>query len=214
MNSLLRYKSIKRPIRLIIFDLDGTLTVPVMDFKKLKQDLGFPTGQDVLEVIKGLNVEEKTRANKIIHEFELEARNNLIIQENTEKLLLFLESNNIPKAIHSRNSLENIKYFIDKVNFNFHHFVGREIEPPKPMANGSLEILRVLNQSYQDNPITPNQVIFVGDSVDDIKTSKNLGALACLLKNEYNKHHSHLADIEIDNLIELQDIISHFNDLN
>ncbi|KAN0033936.1 hypothetical protein ACTFIV_000415 [Dictyostelium citrinum] len=209
---MINYNKIKK-VRAIIFDLDGTLLTGT-DFKLLKKELNLQDKVDVLQVINSYSIEEREKANKIIYEFELKARNQIQLQDNVEDLLEFLEINNIPKAIHSRNSLENIRHFVDQrlsKPYSFHHLVGREIEPPKPNPSGSIDILRVFNESFtkQNQPIIkPEEILFVGDSIDDITTSNNFGSISMLLLNDHNKHHSKSADYSISNFIELIEILN------
>ncbi|KAK5575745.1 hypothetical protein RB653_006879 [Dictyostelium firmibasis] len=209
---MINYNKLKK-VRAIIFDLDGTLLTGT-DFKLLKKELNLQDKVDVLQVINSYSNEDRERANRIIYEFELKARNQIKLQDNVEELLEFLENNNIPKAIHSRNSLENIRHFVDirlSKPYTFHHLVGREIEPPKPNPSGSFDILRVFNESFslQNQPIIkPEEILFVGDSIDDIHTSNNFGSISMLLLNDHNKHHSESADYSISNLIELIEILN------
>ncbi|KAN0042956.1 hypothetical protein ACTA71_010589 [Dictyostelium dimigraforme] len=209
---MINFNKIKK-VRAIIFDLDGTLLTGT-DFKLLKKELNLQDKVDVLQVINSYSNEEREKANKIIYEFELRARNQIKLQDNVEELLEFLEINNIPKAIHSRNSLENIKHFVDirlSKPYRFHHLVGREIEPPKPNPSGSFDILRVFNESFtiQNQPIIkPEEILFVGDSIDDILTSNSFGSISMLLLNDHNKHYSQSADYSISNFMELIEILN------
>ncbi|KAM9960473.1 hypothetical protein ACTFIW_009614 [Dictyostelium discoideum] len=211
---MINFNKIKK-VKAIIFDLDGTLLTGT-DFKLLRKELNLEKFAkiDILEIINGYSIEEKEKANKIIYDFELRARNQIQLQDNVEELLEFLEINNIPKAIHSRNSLENIHHFVYQrlsKPYRFHHLVGREIEPPKPNPSGSLDILRVFNESFikqNQSIIKPDEILFVGDSIDDITTSKNFGSISMLLLNDHNKHHSQSADYSISNFTELIQILN------
>ncbi|KAM9983740.1 hypothetical protein ACTFIY_000461 [Dictyostelium cf. discoideum] len=211
---MINYNKIKK-VKAIIFDLDGTLLTGT-DFKLLRKELNLENfaKTDILEIINGYSIEEKEKANKIIYDFELRARNQIKLQDNVEELLEFLEINNIPKAIHSRNSLENIQHFVYQrlsKPYRFHHLVGREIEPPKPNPSGSIDILRVFNESFikqNQSIIKPDEILFVGDSIDDITTSNNFGSISMLLLNDHNKHHSQFADYSISNFTELIQILN------
>ncbi|KYR02952.1 hypothetical protein DLAC_00435 [Tieghemostelium lacteum] len=196
-----QFQNLKR-IKGIIFDLDGTLTVPCMNFQILRERLGISQGIDVLREIKKWDTVENKRAHKIIYEFELEARNIMQIQSGTINLLEFMEQNKLLKAIHSRNSLENIKYFVDHVKpYKFDHLVGRdESVEPKPHPSGSHEISKNLN-------LQPDQFLFVGDSIDDVTTSKSFGSISCLLLNETNRKHATSADFSVESFTELQNLL-------
>eukprot|EP01132_Coremiostelium_polycephalum_P011219 gene11219-13744_t len=176
-----------------------------MNFANLKRDLGMKPTDDVLLTIKTWSPEEQVRGHKIIYDFEYEARENLIVQEGCKSLMQWLERHGIKKAIHSRNSLENIEYFVRYVGHDFHHLVGREIEPVKPHPAGCHEIKGRFEM--QGEKILPTEIIFVGDSKDDMECSRNFGSISCLLKNQHNEKYSNLADFTINSLIELEQIL-------
>eukprot|EP01133_Synstelium_polycarpum_P017419 gene17419-20784_t len=141
-------------IKGVIFDLDGTLTVPCMDFAALRQSLGIAPGAgDVLEVIKTWPADRQKEGHDIIHSFELDARNRTIVQPGVSKLLNMLESKNIHRAIHSRNTLVNVEHFSTTYGFSFSLMVGREVEPPKPHPSGCLHI----NKTWL---LSPDEILF------------------------------------------------------
>ena len=59
-------------IRGIIFDMDGTLTVPNHDFKLMYERVGCVTS-DILSEIETWDLERQKKANAIIHEMEMVA---------------------------------------------------------------------------------------------------------------------------------------------
>jgi len=97
----------------IIFDMDGTLTLPVYDGKELLQRLSLPSEiDDILNVVWGLEEPEKTRALRVIEQYEREKGESLELQPNVVKLLDFISSNNVKIALLTRNTLENVKHFL------------------------------------------------------------------------------------------------------
>ena len=69
--------SVIRGIRGVIFDMDGTLTVPVLDFAEMRSRLGLPQGTDILPAVRRMPAEQQARAMKIIEELEEEGYNAL-----------------------------------------------------------------------------------------------------------------------------------------
>lgn len=59
-------------IKGVIFDMDGTLTIPVLRFAEMKERLGLKPTDDILPTVQGLPPEERVRAFEIIEEFERE----------------------------------------------------------------------------------------------------------------------------------------------
>ncbi len=64
-------------IRGVIFDMDGTLTIPVLRFPEIKAKLGLKPTDDILPVVQKLPTEERVRALEIIEEFEKEGMENM-----------------------------------------------------------------------------------------------------------------------------------------
>ena len=64
------------PVHGIVFDLDGTLTLPVLDFAKLRTALQCPKGVDILKFCNSKSGSEKAMALRLVEEFEEEGRKN------------------------------------------------------------------------------------------------------------------------------------------
>jgi hypothetical protein len=57
-------------IKGVIFDMDGTLTLPVLDFKGIRDSLGLTPGTDILPTVQKYSPEERDKAMAIIEEYE------------------------------------------------------------------------------------------------------------------------------------------------
>src|SRR5690242_19653144 len=53
----------------LLFDMDGTLTQPALDFPRIKAAMGIGT-RPILEALAEMNEAERKRAQQILHEFE------------------------------------------------------------------------------------------------------------------------------------------------
>lgn len=87
----------------VIFDMDGTLTKPVIDFKKMRDLLGIPK-EDVLTVVGTYGEEERKKAMKIIEDVEEEGRTKFEFNEGVFELMKHLEQHNVHRSILTRNS--------------------------------------------------------------------------------------------------------------
>eukprot|EP00967_Tisochrysis_lutea_P038446 scaffold46089_cov24-Tisochrysis_lutea.AAC.1 len=67
--SMSSQQSSKRIIRGIVYDMDGTVVVPVIDFNEMRRRCGVVQG-DILDVINSRSKEEQDRAYAIIAEIE------------------------------------------------------------------------------------------------------------------------------------------------
>ena len=55
-----------------IFDMDGTLTKPQLDFDRIRQEIGLD-GVPILEAMEAMSPEERARTEAILHRHEAEA---------------------------------------------------------------------------------------------------------------------------------------------
>ena len=56
----------------MIFDMDGTLTIPVLNFTEMRTRLGLSQGTDILPAVMNMESAERDRAMAIIRELEEE----------------------------------------------------------------------------------------------------------------------------------------------
>ena len=61
-----------RAIKGVIFDMDGTLTIPVLNFNEMRARIGLPQGADILAAVANMATDERERAMEIIEECEEE----------------------------------------------------------------------------------------------------------------------------------------------
>ena len=98
----------------ILFDMDGTLTVPTFDFKVLKSRLCIPEDSDILDFVTNSKEVDKPAIFRIIKEFEMEGSGNLKLQPNIHTVFNFLKRENIKVALITRNARHGVDPFIKK----------------------------------------------------------------------------------------------------
>ena len=57
----------------MLFDLDGTLTRPLLDFPSMKREIGLSPDSFILEALEAMTPEERHRAMVIVERHEQEA---------------------------------------------------------------------------------------------------------------------------------------------
>lgn len=62
-------KHVQRPLKAVVFDLDGTLTVPVLDFARMRRETGILHG-DILVELEKMDTENRKRCEAIIERIE------------------------------------------------------------------------------------------------------------------------------------------------
>lgn len=102
-------------IKGIIFDMDGTLTLPVLDFKKMLRLLNLPVGTDILPTVLKYPPEEKAAAMKIIEELEEEGIEKMQLQPGVLNLMHFAAESGVYRALMTRNANKATKVFLDRL---------------------------------------------------------------------------------------------------
>jgi len=172
-------KGIKfEPLKGVIFDMDGTLTVPAINFVLMRQRLGIPKG-DVLSIISEYTPEKKKIALDIIEVVEAEGRANMKIQPGAADLVKFLQGSGYNTGLITRNSTSAISYFSNIFGFLFNPAISRDFQPCKPAPDSAIHICNTWN-------IDAKNILFVGDYADDVTCGQKAGTATCLLENFSN----------------------------
>jgi len=168
----------------VLFDFDGTLTKPgTLDFAFIRQALGCPHGQPVLEFINSLPSEkQRTEAKSILDRFEMEAASRSQPNEGAEDLLDYIKFRKLKLGIISRNSAAAIYRAL--ANFTrigaagFDVIISRDdASLPKPSPEAVLLAARRMG-------VTAESILMVGDFVYDVEAGRWAGARTVFLTNE------------------------------
>jgi HAD superfamily hydrolase (TIGR01549 family) len=187
----------KKPIKAIIWDLDGTLIHFKIDYLRARKTAIeilkkhripkrlLTVNVSILENIKyarayfekeGLS---QKKINEIIEEvdkeiikIEYEAATNATMIKGIDQVLEFAEEKNLKQAIFTFNTRRNAEISLKKVNL-LHYFniiVGRDNTTNlKPHPDHLIHICKVLN-------VSPDEIIVIGDNTRDIEAAINVGA--------------------------------------
>jgi hypothetical protein len=60
---------LERQVQAVLFDMDGTLTRPVLDFARIKQAIGCPQDETILEWLVMQPADEQSRLERILIDF-------------------------------------------------------------------------------------------------------------------------------------------------
>jgi len=195
-------------IRLIVFDMDGTLTRPYLDFSEIRRAVGATdTSLLVLDYILGLPPKEKREALEILERFEEKAAEKAQAQEGAVELLAELRRREIKTAIFTRNSRKSVETVVTKLGLDVDRFITREDAPPKPQPDA---ILQMLDQ-YR---IGKDDALMVGDFYADVETGRRAGIGTVLLVNDNAKKCEMEPDYRIKKLTQILDIIDGWHQRN
>lgn len=87
--------------------MDGTLTVPNLDFGEMYRRAGVPKGEDILSA----KWRENAAACAVVEEMEEEGRRTLRMMPGAAELAAWLHAHGIPSALVTRNSARTVEHF-------------------------------------------------------------------------------------------------------
>eukprot|EP00439_Symbiodinium_sp_Y106_P049899 s3159_g6.t1 len=204
--------SAARPLlRGVVFDLDGTLTVPNLDFREMHERCGVPMKEDLLAAVRQMSPERQQSAWKVIEEMEGEGRRTLELAEGALELGRWLQRHGLPTALVTRNSASTVRWLHDNAWGPaglpaFHPALSRDdVEHDKPHPAALEAIATEWNQQLGPG------LLMVGDSPsNDIGFGKAAGVSTALLdpRRRFREgDSSYGADLVIDSLLELPQLL-------
>ena len=189
-------------IRAVIFDLDGTITQPLLDFDVIRRDIGLAEDAGpILEALECADQSLKDKAADVLAFHEARAVELSSLNPGVRETLDQLRNKGIMIGILTRNLQENAYAVAKRHGLVFDHVLGRENGPVKPDAYGVLKLCEVFG-------VYPHETLMVGDYIHDIECGNSAGATSVLLANharaaEFSCH----AHLTIDKLSEILQII-------
>jgi HAD superfamily hydrolase (TIGR01509 family) len=194
------------PIRAVIFDLDGTITQPYLDFARIREEMGLDrNGGPILEAMEKMTPQQRQRAEVILLSHEEKAVAESRLNAGAQEALAAIRTRGIPIGVLTRNRKDNAWAVANKHSLHFDAVVGREDGPVKPDTFGVLYLCRRFC-------VEPAQTLLVGDYLFDLLCARAAGAIPVLLTNheradEFAQH----ADFTVASLAELLPIIDRHN---
>jgi len=162
-----------------IFDLDGTLTIPVHDFAELRSRLGIAPGVDILTAVNAMSPADAAAAHATVASWETELAAIARPQEDALALLDELQRRGATIGILTRNRLvtaiETLKVAGLSEYFDEANILGRECATPKPSPAG----IHYLLDRWQGSP---EQGVMVGDYIHDVRAGRAAGVGTILIE--------------------------------
>ncbi len=187
-----------------VFDLDGTLTVPMHDFSALKVELGLPPDRDILGGISLAPATEQGRLREAVRAWEREHVRSAVAAPGAMALLDRLLERRCRVGILTRNTRATALSTLERIGlidrFDPVCVLGRDSAAPKPAPDGVLALLRRWNARAHG-------AVMVGDYVDDLRAGRAAGASAVWIDHDRTGLSSSEADVTIHGLDALQDLI-------
>lgn len=189
----------------VIFDFDGTITEPYLDFDRIREDIGLPPGP-ILEAIDRMADTDRERAVDILHRHEQEAAENATLRRGAAELVDSLHDAGRPLGVLTRNARRWVTIVIEKHGLQLDTLRTREDGAIKPSPEGVLDLCRQLHAD-------PKQSWMIGDHLYDLQSGRQAGAKTVLVAPEHERsaiheEWAHEADFSVGCLTELAEILA------
>ena len=168
-----------KPIKAILFDLDGTLVHSSLDFNQIRKDICCPDQEDVLAFVEKLSFADRVSAEKIIIQHEMNDANSAEIISGASELLSRLSEYGFKTGIVTRNSAEATQIKVKRCGLTIEKILTREDAPAKPDPTALLSFSQMWG-------VLPDECIYVGDYLYDVQAANNAKMHACLYLDEKN----------------------------
>jgi hydrogenase expression/formation protein HypE len=199
-----------RPYRIkaVLFDLDGTLTLPgALDFSVIRKKLGCPGDVPVLEFIEAIrDPSEKEKAICALDEFEMEGARLSQPNPGAGTLMQYLRTQKVKIGVITRNSASiverTLKNFQSLKPDDFNLIITRD-DPlrPKPSGEG-------VRHAAERMGVKPEEILLVGDFIFDVHAGRRAGSLTAFLQHAGSSPpHDVECDFVVSSLSELREII-------
>jgi len=184
----------------VIFDLDGTLTQPCLDFDQIRSEIGDINGP-ILEAMEKMLPERRRKAEQILHRHEQIAADNAQLNNGAVEACAWLRRRKKKIGLVTRNRRASVERICQIHDLSFDSVVTREDGPVKP------DPLPVL-QACREMQVQPSECVMVGDYLFDLVSGRRAGAVSILLSTSENyADFAHEADYIISSLDELPGLI-------
>jgi HAD superfamily hydrolase (TIGR01549 family) len=160
----------------VIFDMDGTLTRPCLDFDLIRAQIGLSADDatPILEAVERMSPVERALANVILerHEYDAAARSEL--HEGALEVIEAIRARDVPVGLLTRNSRICTSIVIERHQLKLDWVHTREDGPVKPAPDAIVAMCRQWRA-------TPSNVWMVGDYLFDILAGQSAGTRTVLM---------------------------------
>ena len=156
----------------VIFDFDGTLTKPYLDFDAIRAEIG--VSGLILEAMAEMDAAARERAEAVLLRHEREAARNATLQEGAVEAIDTCRAKGHPVAILTRNARPSVHLVLRNYGLKIDALRTREDGAIKPSPEPILSICEELRAD-------PKLSWMVGDHLLDLTTGRTAGCHTVLL---------------------------------
>lgn len=162
--------------RAVLFDMDGTLTAPILDFPLIKAEMDIGPGP-ILESLSQLDDARRRQAEAVLHRHEKTAAENSRLNEGCRDLLTWLAAIRLPTALITRNSFLSVQTVLRTHQLSMDVVITREdcAFKPSPIP---------LQLACQRLGVNHDHAWMVGDGQHDIEAARAAGIRAVWISHQ------------------------------
>jgi HAD superfamily hydrolase (TIGR01549 family) len=145
----------------VLFDMDGTLTEPMLDFPAIKAEMGIGE-RPILEALAEMDAAARAVAETVLLRHEEHAAENSRLNPGCVELLAWLRHRRIATGLITRNSRVSTRTVLERHGLWFDALVTREDGPFKPDP-------RPLIVACEKLSVRANEAWMIGDGRYDVE---------------------------------------------
>jgi HAD superfamily hydrolase (TIGR01509 family) len=163
--------------------MDGTLTIPAIDFAEMRRRIGVLEGDILSAVASWPDPARRARAHAIIEEVEMDGLARLELAPGLHNVLSSLDRHGLPRALVTRNNSRAVHAFHAHLHAvasarPFIPALAREFHPPKPDP-------AALHHCAETWGVCPTELVMIGDSLaDDVVAGNRAGTHTILIDHD------------------------------
>jgi len=164
-------------IKLVIFDLDGTLVHLPIDYEELKSEISkilkIRKVSSILDALSDVDDEIKMKIFNVWSKLELKALPSMIkIDEGIE---LYNSFRHVPKCLITLQGKQVVTKILERTGLRFNHIVTREDSVSRSKQ------IKIIIEKFR---IKPSRVLVVGDRESDRKAAEENGCSFMFIKKK------------------------------
>jgi HAD superfamily hydrolase (TIGR01509 family) len=166
-----------QPVRGAIFDLDGTLVDSRLDFDAIRQELGLPSGQPILEAMRQMTPTQRDRCQQVLDRHERQGADRATLIPGAMQFVQQLQRRQVACGVVTRNSRPMTRQVLSRCGLSVDTVITREDGPFKPDPWAIHHLC-----SIWDLPVSV--VVMIGDYRFDVECGRRAGCRTVLVAGQ------------------------------
>lgn len=153
-------------LKAVLFDMDGTLTQPLIDWRQVRRQLDVPEGASIMDHIQAQEGARRDQAEQLLKRLEYEAAVDARANEGAVEVVERLRQHGLKTGLVTNNHRRAMARIVDRLGLRFDLLLSREDGVAKPAPDLLMLALERLEVEHRD-------VLFVGDGRYDRAASSD-----------------------------------------